>query len=290
MVCGASRSGTTMLDLMLGNTSRGFSCGEVYAKFRPFRPHHFDPICGCGKSSCPIWTSLADVKESHIHGAILERLGLDYVVDSSKDLSWLLDCHSWAHRNSMQIANVLIWKDPLDLALSYWKRGLPIGLARAQFIKYHRRFLAENLPFVSINHRDLVAGPQKCLGRLFEILTIEWKEGTDHFWDHRSHHLFGSARTRAQVVAGESGFEPVPELPIPFLESMRGSWPNPESDPATCSIVKQLMDQDFRECRASISQVPDPTSWWAVKPSWYYRDRLRGEFRRRWPDRSAIKA
>jgi hypothetical protein len=41
LVCGAARSGTTMLDLMLGNSPDVFSYGEIYALFRPFRTHHF---------------------------------------------------------------------------------------------------------------------------------------------------------------------------------------------------------------------------------------------------------
>ena len=35
-----SYSGSTFFDMTLGNDPTGFSCGEVYAFFHPFRPHH----------------------------------------------------------------------------------------------------------------------------------------------------------------------------------------------------------------------------------------------------------
>ena len=62
-ICGAARSGTTMLDLMLGNASDAFSCGEVNARFRPWRSHHFNPECRCGQNPCQIWAEIADVPE-----------------------------------------------------------------------------------------------------------------------------------------------------------------------------------------------------------------------------------
>lgn len=48
-ICGEGQSGSTMLDLMLGNGYDTFSCGEVYAWFRPWRTHHFRITCSCGK-------------------------------------------------------------------------------------------------------------------------------------------------------------------------------------------------------------------------------------------------
>ena len=72
MVCGAARSGTTMLDLMLGNAEDAFSCGEIYALFRPFRTHHFDPECTCGSRDCDTWRQLRAVPEADFHRSVLE--------------------------------------------------------------------------------------------------------------------------------------------------------------------------------------------------------------------------
>src|SRR4051812_23621524 len=83
-VCGAQRSGTTMLDLMLGSGDRAFSCGEAYARFRPFEPRHHRIDCACGESPCPVWAQIADLPEEHFHRGVADRLGSRAVIDSSK--------------------------------------------------------------------------------------------------------------------------------------------------------------------------------------------------------------
>ena len=55
-VCGAARSGTTMLDLMLGNSDDAVSTGEIYAVYRPYRIHHRYPVCSCGDADCSAWS------------------------------------------------------------------------------------------------------------------------------------------------------------------------------------------------------------------------------------------
>ena len=126
MVCGASRSGTTMLDLMLGNSDSEFSCGEIYALFRPYRTHHFNPDCCCGAKHCLVWNKLSKLNESEFHAAALAQTGIHHVVDSSKDLNWVLDSNRWASHQDIPVKNVLLWKQPIDLAYSHWKRGRPI--------------------------------------------------------------------------------------------------------------------------------------------------------------------
>jgi len=54
-VGGTSYSGSTLLDLMLSNAEDAFSCGEVYALFRPHKPHHFNPDCSCQQAACKVW-------------------------------------------------------------------------------------------------------------------------------------------------------------------------------------------------------------------------------------------
>jgi hypothetical protein len=53
-IYGTARSGSTMLDLILGNDPKGFSLGEVANWFYPWRTHHFDIKCGCGIYPCPV--------------------------------------------------------------------------------------------------------------------------------------------------------------------------------------------------------------------------------------------
>src|SRR5690606_5281222 len=92
-VAGVSRSGSTMLDLILGNRPDSFSCGEVYARYRPFRPHHLEPVCACGApvETCPVWRKVGEVRAPHLHRRIVHSLGATTVVDSSKNLVWISD-------------------------------------------------------------------------------------------------------------------------------------------------------------------------------------------------------
>ena len=99
MVLGASHSGTTMLDLMLGNNDATFSTGEVWAAFHPWRKHHFDPTCGCGEKPCAIWEQLLSLPEADFHHAAATQNDMHNVVDSSKDLSWIIDAA--AHVDSL---------------------------------------------------------------------------------------------------------------------------------------------------------------------------------------------
>lgn len=48
-ICGATRSGTTVPDLKLGNGRDAFSCGEAHALFRPWLLHHFRANWQCGQ-------------------------------------------------------------------------------------------------------------------------------------------------------------------------------------------------------------------------------------------------
>ena len=57
-VGGTSFSGSTFLDMMLANGEEGFSAGEVYALFYPYRPGHINPQCCCGDPSCTIWKDI----------------------------------------------------------------------------------------------------------------------------------------------------------------------------------------------------------------------------------------
>lgn len=222
-VCGTGRSGSTMLDLMLGNAPNAFSCGEVSAWFRAWRTHHFEIDCPCGQDPCPVWEQLKAVPEAHFHHAVAERLGVDFVVDSSKDLCWLLDTQQWAATSGLTVFNLLMWKDPLDLAYSHWKRGRGLDDWRSEFVTYHHRLFGIKLPFFAVNYNQLVGDPQRLLAKTCAAIGMDYFEGKERFWEKEHHHLFGSSGTRKQVIAGTStirrrkDFPPAFERNIPYL-------------------------------------------------------------------------
>src|SRR5688572_30069976 len=95
-ICGPGRSGTTMVDVMLGHEpgrdiDRCFSCGEVYAWFRPYRSHHKQIVCSCCDGLCDVWLQLMNQPESLFHAGVVKTLGVEFVIDSSKELRWVWD-------------------------------------------------------------------------------------------------------------------------------------------------------------------------------------------------------
>lgn len=193
-----------MLDLMLGNASDAFSCGEIHAWFRPWRPHHFEIDCPCGEIPCPVWKKLLSTPENQIHAKIISEFGLKFVIDSSKHLCWVIDTQEWATENGITTTNLLLWKNPINLAYSYWKRGHDLAYWRRVFVRYHSRVFEIGLPFLAVNYNDLVINPQMKLGEICKAVGMAYFEGKERFWEKKHHHLFGSGGIRKQVETGNS--------------------------------------------------------------------------------------
>jgi hypothetical protein len=280
MVCGAARSGTTMLDLMLGNSDDAFSTGEIDAYFRPYRSHHFNPVCSCGESSCKVWQDFLDVEESQIHNRILARPEYNFVIDSSKDLRWVLDSNVWARRNGHNCINVLIWKDPIDLAYSHWKRGNGVKYYRRAFLVYYERFLKLELPFISLNYGQLVAEPRAMLEKLCLRLGMECDENRMNFWSKEHHYYFGSAGTGRQVSDGVAKVSAKREFPKAFLTEYEEESKWSETSQRFNSIIYRLIEHDV--ARSSLPVASHRK--YLVKPLWYYRHSLKSLVRKRFPE------
>ncbi len=52
-------------------------------------------------------------REFHVEAC--RQLNVQFVIDSSKLLSWIFDVHRWAESSGLNVYNVFIWKDPVDL-------------------------------------------------------------------------------------------------------------------------------------------------------------------------------
>jgi len=280
MVCGASRSGTTMLDLMLGNSDSAFSCGEIYALFRPYRTHHFDPDCSCGQKPCPVWDKLGDVPQANFHREALAQPGIRHVVDSSKDLNWVLDSNKWARRSNIPVKNVLLWKEPIDLAYSHWKRGRPIDYFRRSFLNYYERFLDLHLPFAAVSFNELVNNPASLLKHVCEYANLEWHEGQEEFWNKQHHHVFGSAGTGSQVNQGKSSIRAKEEFPEEFLQAWEAL--HTEKDTQLSRVIAALREADIISGKeANVGSPPRYTG--VVKPFWYYHHALKYAYQKRFP-------
>ncbi|MCA0151875.1 sulfotransferase [Winogradskyella vincentii] len=201
-ILGAGRSGTTMLDLMLGNDHKSFSLGEVHAWFRPFRKHHFYIDCNCGNKNCEFWKKIKDFNEQEFHKKAFDSLGVKFLVDSSKFLPWVIDVNLYYAKSEIETINLIIYKPIIDYVYSVWKRGEEIDVAIKRFKAYYQRFLESGIEAYSINYSELVENTEVVLNRVVTLTNQPKIENRSHFWKKDHHHLFGSGGIRKQVRKG----------------------------------------------------------------------------------------
>jgi len=282
-VGGVGRSGTTMLHLMLGNAPDAFACGEVQSWFRPDMKHHFRITCPCGNDPCPVWQKLRHLEAHQFHVEACRRLNVKFVIDASKALSWFLDVRRWAGTTGPDVFNVFIWKDLVDLAHSFWKRGYPRMLWRAEFVKYYRRLEQCGLPVIAVNYNELVREPKKKLADLCRVLGMEYFDGKERFWEKESHHLFSSFGVRQQLEAKDSQIREVEEVPSEFLDHAEFVRRTIATDGEVKRLIEFLRRHDvsvYNGPRAQQRFVPRQPF-----PPWYYWHRAKRWrwFRKRFP-------
>lgn len=274
-VCGASHSGTTMLDVMLGNAPNAFSCGELYAKYRPFRPHHLDAECSCGRHPCPLWQQFGNADQQGIHSELMQVLGLDFVIDSSKDLAWFVDAQRWLQRTDLEVANLLIWKSPVAYLYSHWKRERTLELGRQHFIQYYSRFVDLGVPFATVSYEELAESPGDKLKSTCESIGMEYFEGKDRFWEKEHHVLFGTGGIRKQLQGGHSRIYRPEPLPEQFHEDL-GQMKRPiDEDEELNLLVDRLREKEVSRL-VSGSARSAPTYHSSLRmPFWYHHSKLR---------------
>jgi hypothetical protein len=278
-----------MLDLMLGNASDAFSCGEVSAWFRPWRTHHFKIDCPCGQDPCPVWKKIKSVPESQFLTTVIREMNVNYVIDSSKDLCWLIDMQKWAVADNIRTVNLVLWKNPIDLAYSFWKRGNGLIYWRKVFVKQHRRFFEIGLPFLAINYRDIVSNPQSKVEEICNAIGMPFFEGKERFWDKEHHHLFGSSGVRKQVVNGESIINSNEDFPREFEESIDYLRQQVVTDHEVQQIMEILRKADVSSFNDE-SSVNQRYTIKAPYPLWYYVKRIKRLKLRYLPERFEIQA
>ncbi len=283
-VFGTDRSGSSMLDMILGNAPDAFSCGEVSAWFRPYRKHHFHLECICGQDPCPAWEIIKGVPESVFHATLIKKHHVKYVIDSSKDICWLIDAQKWAQQARIQTHNLLIWKEPVDLAFSYWKRGGDALSWRKSFTGSYGRVIQVGLPFLSVCYNDLAKTPAVALQALCAALGMTYFTGKEKFWEGSQHLLFGSAGIRSQTQSGTARFEEMKSYPKEF-EAVRDDIQQQISqDDEIQAILRALQENDV------LSGIHKSANEWPYQisrrlPVWYYLKKAIRLFQRYKPQR-----
>lgn len=283
LVCGASRSGSTMLDLIIGNATDAFSCGEVYAWFRPFRKHHFKISCSCGVDPCGVWEKIKKVRENEFHISAMRELGVNHIIDSSKDICWVIDAQKWGGHNHLEVRNLLIWKDPVDHAYSYWKRGYKVDYWKKSFIGYYLKFINSSIPFISINYTELINNPSQLTEKICKMIDIPYFSGKERFWEKNHHCLFGSGGVKKQLERGNSEILTKPFFSDSYASQIVKFQDQIMNDADIQKILFSLQENDINNQDVSTGTVQEKTIK-RIQPVWYYRKKIQNIIRRYFPE------
>jgi hypothetical protein len=199
---GTSYSGSTMLDMILANDEKGFSCGEVHALFRPYRSKHINPVCGCGSSECEIWKEAYLKGEKNFYETIFSlKPDVDFIVDSSKNPVWIQQQTKRLVKKNIAVKNVLIWKTPLELSYSYKKRGRLFDL-KDGWVSYHRRYMSMIANWKAVKYIDVVNNPN-ILKSVCEYLGVDYFKNKQEYWNKTHHTLFGNTSAKYHLSEKE---------------------------------------------------------------------------------------
>jgi len=198
LITGTGRSGSTLLDMMFGNDPKGISLGEVNALFRPYRPHHLlkNEDCFCENEGCTFWRVMKKGGEKNLYSNIFDKNGVEFIVDSSKNPLWVKDQIKYSKKRKYEVFPVIIYKTPLEIAYSRFKRDNLKGWKKG-WIKVHQRLFSILDDFVTVKYQELAKDPESKLKDLCGYLDIKYFEGKEKFWNNKAvHFLFGSDTVR----------------------------------------------------------------------------------------------
>ena len=190
---GSSYSGSTMLDMMIGNCAEGFSIGEVYALYRPYRPKNFavKPECGCGDPNCNFWAQVRKAGEDNLYEELFILFkDISFIVDSSKEPWWIKKQSEHLQAQGIDVFHLLIWKDPADFAHSMLKRKRKH--LKKLWKNYYRLYFSLIKNYFIISYEDLVQNPDKILHTICDKTGIVFHQGQKNYWNKKHHTLFGN--------------------------------------------------------------------------------------------------
>ena len=139
-VGGNVRSGSTLLNLYLGNKDNSLALGEIYGLFQPLKKAHTNLITQLSDDD-ERWKRIIEGGKAKAFKNILKEFPeVDVLVDSSKTPFWV-EYQTKTNIRSFEIQHVLIHKPLEDLAMSFSKRGSLNSLAKV-YVNYHLKWFA----------------------------------------------------------------------------------------------------------------------------------------------------
>ena len=189
-VGGTVRSGTTILNLLLGNRPKTLALGELHAIVKPTMPKHFKLLNEI-KGEKP-WNSLKGKSQLSVYESIFKHFqNVEILVDSSKKYPWIRKGQN-LRKQGVKVYNVLIYKNLDSLAVSFLKRNTANRLIPT-YLNYHKSYFTslENDVFI-LPYSAIVEKDASVMTKLCEYLEYDYTNEIWDFWEKEQPNFFGS--------------------------------------------------------------------------------------------------
>ena len=231
-IMGAGHCGSTLLDLLLGSHSSGFSLAEFHVISRiidstkPIKPK----ICVTCKGSCDFWdkrVSLPKLANFYSNKRILnkakgrilryffnpynilfEASQKEMLIDSSKNPYWfkkqLTPTYMWKHITPYLI---FLKRDGRAIVNSYLRKYPDKGVEKitkewinssSQMNTYYTDFPFKNKTI--LHYEDLAQHPEQVMKNLCDFLDITFEKEMMLYWSHDHHPIAGNGGTQSLIL------------------------------------------------------------------------------------------
>ena len=148
-------------------------------------------------------------------------------------------------------------------------------------MKYYGRIERLGLPMLTVNYRDLVANPNEKLRQICDAIGMEYFDGKERFWEKEAHHIFGSPSVRKQTESKASGIAEANSFASEFSAELAFVRERLDHDSEMQRLLEVVQRYDVGLVENSLSPVK--TIQRQTLPSWYYWQRAKRVFYRRFP-------
>jgi hypothetical protein len=230
-IMGPGHCGSTLLDLILGSHSQGFSLGEMH-RLREIIDHNTEEprkICGICIGRCRFWDDRASygvlrrffsrrTPYRKIIAKLMQWTNNPYkyifmwsqknlVIDSSKQPGWfrarMKPHYTWS---GMTPYLVYLCRDGRAVVNSYFRKYPERGIAnivtnwKNQIMKmndFYQAFPADHR--IKVRYEELATDPDKTLGVLCRFLGVDFESAMLRYWEHDHHTLMGNLGTKTLI-------------------------------------------------------------------------------------------
>ena len=225
-IAGTSYSGSTLIDLILSNSSSATSVGEIESIFNPVKIHHLKKIEEI--KSDATWGPLLNKGANQLYQNLHDILDVEIIVDSSKNPAWIR-YHIDRLPKDVSYQVVLVFKSLPDLKHSYEKRGRYNW--EKIYKRYHNLFFNTISNFERIEYKDIPLRTDK-FWALLKRLDFELDDERLQFWNQTRTNFFGNNNANIAFSQVQGNDE------TPKLEYRSGSTPE------NIAFVKSQLEKD----------------------------------------------